>query len=255
MKTRANLERKAEEKARLGSDVAIYVSDPLTNADFEDRYKSEKRYKLAVRRLVNLRTKRMLDILGYTTTEKDARRLDYAIKSFGSENALLQRKLTQLSFGSGGDMGGGDQASASLRGFFGSEGGKALEERITQLGMGIPKLDQDLNRMQHEISVLVERYTEANKKAQGAKDRELQASNTIKNLHKEMDQLRGANQQQSQDGEINNLNRFIEDDYFYKNDSKKPKVSFAPQGDSASKDPIDNFMDQRPARGQAGAAP
>ena len=48
--------------------------------------------------------------------------------------------------------------------------------------------------MQHEISVLVERYTEANKKAQGAKDRELQASNTIKTLHKEMNELRGANQ-------------------------------------------------------------
>lgn len=89
VKTRANLERKAEEKAKLGSDIAMYVADPLTNADFEDRYKGEKRLKLAVRRLVNLRTKRMLDILGYTTTEKDARRLDYAIKSFGSENAVL----------------------------------------------------------------------------------------------------------------------------------------------------------------------
>ena len=89
MKTRANLEKKAEEKAKLGSDVAMYVADPLTNADFEDRYKSTKRLKYAVRKLVNLRSKRMLDILGYTTTEKDARRLDYAIKSFGSENANL----------------------------------------------------------------------------------------------------------------------------------------------------------------------
>lgn len=39
-----------------------------------------------------------------------------------------------------------------------------MEDRITQLGMGIPKLDQDLNKMQQEIQLLVERYTEANKK-------------------------------------------------------------------------------------------
>ena len=89
VRTRASLDRKAKEKSKLGSDVAMYVADPLTNADFEDRYKGEKRLKHAVRKLVNLRSRRMLNILGYTTTEKDARRLDYAIKSFGSENALL----------------------------------------------------------------------------------------------------------------------------------------------------------------------
>ena len=106
--------------------------------------------------------------------------------------------------------------------------------------MGIPKLDQDLNKMQQEIQLLVERYTEANKKVQGAQDRELQASNTIKNLHKEMDDLKGANQGP---GEIGNLSRFIDDDYFYKNDSKKPKVSFAPEAlASGSKDAIDGFM-------------
>ena len=33
--------------------------------------------------------------------------------------------------------------------------------------MGIPKLDTDLNKMQHEIQTLVEHYTEANKVAQG----------------------------------------------------------------------------------------
>ena len=36
-----------------------------------------------------------------------------------------------------------------------------------QLGNGIPKLDSDLLRMQHEIQILVERYTESTKLAQG----------------------------------------------------------------------------------------
>lgn len=98
----------------------------------------------------------MLDVLGYSTTEKDVRRLDYAIKSFGSENELLQRKLTQLSFGPkdpnmGGGPGGPSGDSASLSTFFGPESGKALEERISQLGMGIPKLDHDLQSAQQEI--------------------------------------------------------------------------------------------------------
>ena len=89
VKTRADLARKAEERAKLGSDVAMYVADPQTNQDFEQRVKGQKRLKHAVRKLVNLNTSRMLHILGYTTTEKDVRRLDYAMKSFGSENELL----------------------------------------------------------------------------------------------------------------------------------------------------------------------
>ncbi len=94
VKTRAQMERRADEKAGLGEDVIDYVSKPMTNADLEDRYKSDKRLKHAVRKLVNLNTSRMLEVLGYQTTEKDVRRLDYSIKQFGSENASLQRKLT-----------------------------------------------------------------------------------------------------------------------------------------------------------------
>lgn len=144
VKTRANIDRRREERSKLGSDVALVAAEPLTDADFEDRYKSEKRLKHAVRKLINLRTNRMLNILGYSTTEKDARRLEYAIKSFGSENALLQKKLTQLSFSSPNMGGEGDN---SLQSFFGAENSKALAERITQLGNGIPKLDSDLLRM------------------------------------------------------------------------------------------------------------
>ena len=35
VKTRADLARKAEERAKLGSDVAMYVDDPVTNVDYE----------------------------------------------------------------------------------------------------------------------------------------------------------------------------------------------------------------------------
>lgn len=99
VKTHAANERRADERAKLGEDVLLHVPEPMTNVDFEESGRSEKRLKHAVRKLVNLKTGRMLDVLGYGTTEKDVRRLDYAIKSFGSENIELQRKLTQLSFG------------------------------------------------------------------------------------------------------------------------------------------------------------
>lgn len=148
VKTRASLDRKAKERAKLGSDVVAYVENPRTNADFEDHYKTERRLKYAVRKLINMRTNRMLDILGYTSTEKDAKRLEYALKSFGPENILLQKKLAQMSFRSDESI---DPGQNSLQTFFGVEGGKAIEERITQLGMGIPKLDNDLGKLQHEI--------------------------------------------------------------------------------------------------------
>ena len=38
---------------------------------------------MAVTRLIHLHTCRMLDIIGYSTTESDSRRLEYAIERFG----------------------------------------------------------------------------------------------------------------------------------------------------------------------------
>lgn len=75
----------------------------------------------------------------------------------------------------------------------------------------------------------------------------MQASNTIKNLHKEMGQLRGANTT-----EENSLSKFVQNDYFYKELSGRPKVSFVEPGPSegqAAADPVDSIMEQRPARG------
>ena len=63
-----------------------------------------------------------------------------------------------------------------------------------------------------------------------------------------MNELKGGN---ISDGD-NSLGKFIQNDYFYKELSGKPKVSFAPQVDGA--DPVDNIMDRRPIRRPGGSA-
>ena len=65
VKTRASLDKRIAERKKLGEEVAAYVTEPNTNVDIEDRDKSQKRLKHAVRKLVNLNTNRMLDVLGY----------------------------------------------------------------------------------------------------------------------------------------------------------------------------------------------
>ena len=65
VKTRASLDKRIAERKKLGEEVAAYVTEPNTNVDIEDRDKSHKRLKHAVRKLVNLNTNRMLDVLGY----------------------------------------------------------------------------------------------------------------------------------------------------------------------------------------------
>lgn len=47
--------------------------------------------------------------------------------------------------------GGAGNGEDPLRSFFGPDNGKVLEDRISMLGMGIPKLDNDLQSMQQEI--------------------------------------------------------------------------------------------------------
>lgn len=94
---------------------------------------------------------------------------------------------------------------------------------------------------------MVTNYTEANDRAKGAQNREQRATNTIRELTSEMNELRGART----GDESRVLNKFINDDYFYKELNGKPKVSFAPieeekGGEAASSDPVDNIMNKRP---------
>lgn len=93
VKTRASLYRKSKERAKLGSVVVAYVENPKTNADFKDHYKSERRLKLAVRKLINMQTNRMLDILGYTSKEKDAKKLEYAIRHLAQKTSFFKRNF------------------------------------------------------------------------------------------------------------------------------------------------------------------
>jgi hypothetical protein len=44
---------------------------------------AEKQNKAVIKKLTYLKTSRLLTILGYTSTENDSKRLEYAIASFG----------------------------------------------------------------------------------------------------------------------------------------------------------------------------
>ena len=68
----------------MGAEVGQYVDDPTTNLEFEDKViQTAKRNKATVRKLLHMHTSRLLGILGYSTTESDVSRLDYAVRNFG----------------------------------------------------------------------------------------------------------------------------------------------------------------------------
>ena len=91
VKDRARIDKKSAQRRRMGSEVAEYVDDPKTNVDFEEKVEAEKRNDKAVKRLTYLKTQRMLEIIGYSTTESDVRRLEYAIQQFGKEHQVFKR--------------------------------------------------------------------------------------------------------------------------------------------------------------------
>mmetsp|Transcript_22877 Transcript_22877/g.28433 ORF Transcript_22877/g.28433 Transcript_22877/m.28433 type:complete len:106 (+) Transcript_22877:2960-3277(+) len=76
----------------------------------------------------------------------------------------------------------------------------------------------------------------------------MKASNTIKNLHEEMDELRTA--QRKAQASPQTLAKFIKNDYFYQEVNTIPRVTFVDGGGAADKssDPAEGFMDQRPSR-------
>ena len=151
VKSRARLDKKAAQRARMGSEVPDYVNNPMTNVDFEEKYESEKRNKQAVKKLIHLKTTRMLEIIGYTTTESDVRRLEYAINQFGKVEKVFKRSNSMP-----------PQEDISMQSFFGT-GSEKLEEKIMQLGLGLPKLDADLHKMQFEMQMLVQSYGDLQK--------------------------------------------------------------------------------------------
>lgn len=64
----------------MGQDALNYLEDShITNVDYEHKLEADKRVKKIVRKLIYLNTSRLLTILGYTATENDTKRLDYAL--------------------------------------------------------------------------------------------------------------------------------------------------------------------------------
>lgn len=69
------------------------------------------------------------------------------------------------------------------------------------------------------------------------------ASQKIKQLHREMDELRDTQRRAQQSPTT--LDKFVRNDYFYREVNKLPKVSFADGDEQPDKgsDPIDGAMD------------
>jgi hypothetical protein len=84
VKTRARRNERAAQRAQMGHEASEFVEmQPLSTQDLESKKEAVKRNQMAVTRLIHLHTSRMLDIIGYSTTESDCRRLEYAIERFG----------------------------------------------------------------------------------------------------------------------------------------------------------------------------
>jgi len=90
VKSRKKLNKRANQRAAMGADVFDQVARPETNIDQEDRHAAEKRNKFAVKKLIHCKTARLLEIIGYSTTESDVRRLEYAIQMFGEKDKVLK---------------------------------------------------------------------------------------------------------------------------------------------------------------------
>jgi len=65
VKQKFELEKKANEKNKLGGDIENYVDHPQTSADFEMKIAASKINKAIVNKLVHTHTKRLLKIIGY----------------------------------------------------------------------------------------------------------------------------------------------------------------------------------------------
>jgi hypothetical protein len=117
----------------MGKDALNYLDNPgLTNYDFEKKLEAEKRSKRVVAKLIYLKTSRLLKILGYTSTENDSKRLDYALTFFGNS----KMKVTD---GTKHKVGQDLRNSIVL-----NHAESKLENQVKELNDGLPKLDNSL---------------------------------------------------------------------------------------------------------------
>ena len=120
----------------MGKDALNYLDNPgLTNYDFEKKLEAEKRSKRVVAKLIYLKTSRLLKILGYTSTENDSKRLDYALTFFGNS----KMKVTD---------GTKHKVEQDLRNSIVLNHAESkLENQVKELNDGLPKLDNSLQVM------------------------------------------------------------------------------------------------------------
>lgn len=90
--------QREQQRAQMGAEVSLHVDQIKTSVDFE-RHKVEasKLNKHIVRKLIHAQTKRMLKIIGYSSTEQDRKRLEYGIYQYGYNQNQQPAMLRQIS--------------------------------------------------------------------------------------------------------------------------------------------------------------
>lgn len=128
----------------MGKDALNYLENPgLTNYDFEKKLEAEKRSKRVVAKLIYLKTSRLLKILGYTSTENDSKRLNYALTFFGSSKMKVTDGTKHNSIQAEENKVEQDQRNSIVSNLAESK----LENQVKELNDGFPKLENSLQLM------------------------------------------------------------------------------------------------------------
>ena len=139
-----------------------------------------------MRKLLHLKTTRILDIIGYQATESDSKRLEFAVGRFGGRagaSVLYESKR-------GSEMGNGNE----LAQFFGADNALMIEKKIEQLGSGLPYLDSDLQKLQKEILGLVQQFSDQKHAVQDSSTREEKYEKKITSLLQELKAVKNNDQ-------------------------------------------------------------
>jgi len=114
----------------------------------EEKFKHERKLnKQILSKLMNLRTQRMLDIIGYKPSEVESRRLQYAMLNFQSVGARLNALKRENEFNNPG-------SKQSIRELLGMD--FDVEGSIEQFSSSIPNMEDDLDKIKNEVDNLVE---------------------------------------------------------------------------------------------------
>lgn len=112
----------------------------------EEKFKHERKLnKQILRKLMNLRTQRMLDIIGYKPSEVESRRLQYAMLNFQSVGARLKALKDANEYINPGKN--------SIRELLGMD--FDVEGSIEQFSSSIPNMEDDLDKIKNEVDHLV----------------------------------------------------------------------------------------------------